>query len=98
MRTSVFVYYKVAAGRGDDARVAATALLDDVEHATGVGARLMARADDVQTWMEVYEPVDDPTRLLAEIERCLPRSGLSPCLLGPRHSEVFTEMAPPRCA
>lgn len=98
MSVSVFVYYKVASQGGDDARIAATALLDEVQRSTGISARLMARADDPQTWMEVYEPVADLNQLLRVIEQALPRSGLAPHLLGPRHTEVFAEQAASRCA
>jgi hypothetical protein len=52
----IYVYYRV----GRDcaaARATVAALFADVERATGVAGRLLARADDPRTWMEVYEPV-----------------------------------------
>jgi hypothetical protein len=98
MTASVFIYYRVAAASAEDVRVAATALLEGVERLCGVGGRLMQRADDALTWMEVYPQVSDPALLQAAIAQALPESGLELLLAGSRHTEVFIEQAPPRCA
>jgi len=57
----VYVYYRVVADRST-AHQAVGALLEAVEAKTGIAGRLLARCDDPQTWMEVYEPVDDVAR------------------------------------
>lgn len=55
--THCYVWYTIA---GDPAAAVAAvaALLADIEEATGVAGRVLARRDDPATWMEIYENVD----------------------------------------
>lgn len=59
MTTTFYVWYRVA-GDACEARAAVTAMMLDLAENCGVVGRLMKRADDPSTWMEVYESVDDP--------------------------------------
>ncbi|MEP7182444.1 MAG: DUF4936 family protein [Betaproteobacteria bacterium] len=64
--THVYVYYRVVRDTAG-ARAAIGAMLTEIERRTGVAGRLLARRDDPQTWLEIYEPV---TRVAA-FERAL---------------------------
>ena len=61
MTCSYFIYYRAAAAEGE-LRAAVGAMQQALAQETGVAGRLMRRADDPATWMEVYEPVADPSR------------------------------------
>jgi len=61
---SYYVWYRVA-GDACEARAAVTAMMLDVAVDCGVVGRLMNRADDPKTWMEVYENVHDDARFEA---------------------------------
>jgi hypothetical protein len=56
---AVYVYYRVAEPEAAATQRRVEAVLADVRRATGVVGRLMRRADDAGTWMEVYDPVPD---------------------------------------
>ncbi len=89
----VYVYYRVARDSAA-ARAAVAALFADIERATGVAGRLLARADDPRTWMEVYEPVTQVAafgRALAAAVRSHQAAALAEG--GQRHVERFA--APP---
>ena len=98
MPSTVFIYYKVGAPYLEDARVAALALIEAVERQTGVQGKLMQRADDALTWMEVYPGSGNTSTLQATIDAALPASGLGNFVAGVRHTEVFVDLVPPRCA
>lgn len=73
----LFIYYKVDLARSDEALAAVHAGLDDVTAATGLRGRLMRRTDDPATWMEVYDPVDDPEALERAIDAAVARHDLT---------------------
>ncbi|GAA5182857.1 hypothetical protein GCM10025771_33100 [Niveibacterium umoris] len=98
MAASVFIYYALRAGSEEHAAVSAVELLETVARRCGATGRLMRRADDPLTWMEVYEGVTDVQRLRTELDTALERSGLAAWLAGPRHIEVFVTVQAPSCA
>jgi|KBSSwiStaDraftv2_1062776.scaffolds.fasta_scaffold1535087_2 hypothetical protein len=53
-----YVWYRLA-GAAAPARAAITAMMLELAATTGVAGRLLVRADDARTWMEIYEDVDD---------------------------------------
>lgn len=73
MSSSVYVYYRVTEPQSRAARDAVEALLRDVARDTGVKGRLLRRADDPTTWMEVYEDVPDADALLASLDTAVER-------------------------
>ena len=85
---SYFVWYKVA-GDACEARAAVTAMMLDVAIECGVVGRLMKRADDPATWMEVYEGVDDPREFEAALREASERHGAPAFADGGRHVERF---------
>ncbi len=54
----------------------------------------MRRADDAETWMEIFEGVDNPQGFPAILEAIVARSGLLQALSdkGGRHVEHFRSM------
>jgi hypothetical protein len=90
MKCSYYIYYRTAA---DAATVRATvaSMQAALAAATGIPGRLLRRADDATTWMEIYEDVADPARfereLAAAVERCGARALLPAG--GDRHVERF---------
>ncbi|MFT4171011.1 MAG: DUF4936 family protein [Rhodocyclaceae bacterium] len=94
MISSVYIYYCVAPDKTQEARSAVLGILETVKTATGVQGRVMCRLEDAKTWMEVYEPVDDPNRLLDIIERAAAESDLMKYLLHGtrRHIEPFVPL------
>lgn len=85
---SYFVWYRLA-GDACEARAAVTAMMLDVAIECGVVGRLMKRADDPATWMEVYEAVDDPAQFEEALADALDRHGASAFADGGRHVECF---------
>jgi uncharacterized protein DUF4936 len=63
-----YVYYKLAPGRAEALRAQVDALFALVEERTGVRGRWMRRRDDPQTYMEVYEGVQDASAFDALLE------------------------------
>lgn len=74
--TDYYVYYKIDPAHAAATRGAALALLDAVAVSSGVHGRLMRRADDARTWMEVYERVADPPAFEQALEVAVAKSGL----------------------
>lgn len=85
---SYFVWYRLA-GDACEARAAVTAMMLDVAIECGVVGRLMKRADDPATWMEVYEAVDDPAQFESALSDALDRHGALAFADGGRHVECF---------
>lgn len=85
---SYFVWYRLA-GDACEARSAVTAMMLDVAIACGVVGRLLKRADDPATWMEVYEAVDDPDAFERALAGALARHGADGYADGGRHVERF---------
>jgi hypothetical protein len=70
---SYYIYYRSPRG-AHEVRAAVGEMQAALARSTGVAGRLLRRADDPTTWMEVYEPVPDATHferhLAAEVARC----------------------------
>lgn len=90
MTCSYFIYYRAA---GDDGalRAAVDAMQQALARETGVPGRLMRRADDPTTWMEVYEPVQDAPRFERSLAAAVARFELDRLLAADaqRHVERF---------
>lgn len=56
MITSYYIYYRTAA-EAAEVREIVSGLQRILERETGIRGRLMRRADDPTTWMEIYEGV-----------------------------------------
>lgn len=91
--TDLYVYYRVAAHRVAEARLAAAAVLDTVSAASHITGTLHRRADDASTWMEVYRGVDDADQFILALNTAVTASGLLDCLDGERHVERFVPCA-----
>jgi hypothetical protein len=91
----LFVYYRVRRD-GAAVRAAVAALLADVEARTGVAGRLLARADDPATWMEVYEPIARPAHFVRALAACARRHGVEAFTRDGRHVEHFRALRPRR--
>lgn len=75
---NIYIYYRVASAT--QAAVAAAAILAHIEQQCGVTGRLMRRADDPATWMEVYEDVADLECFMAALAAAEAASGIENCL------------------
>jgi hypothetical protein len=85
---NLYVYYRVRADQAAACRAAVAALQAQL----GVAPRLLRRADDPATWMEIYEDVDEA--FAARLEEAAVRLGLPACLAdGRRHLERFVPCA-----
>jgi uncharacterized protein DUF4936 len=85
----LYVYYRVQAGKEVSCRAAVAAMRAEL----GVPRRLLRRADDPATWMEIYEDVDEI--FVTRLEEAAVRHGI-PGFLAPdsrRHLERFVECA-----
>ena len=85
---SYYVWYRLA-GDACEARAAVTAMMLDVACECGVVGRLMKRADDPVTWMEVYEAIEDPSGFEHALAEALARHGAQAYADGGRHVERF---------
>jgi len=85
---SYYVWYRLA-GDACEARAAVTAMMLDVAADCGVVGRLMKRADDPGTWMEIYEEVDEPAAFEHALDDALRRHGALAYAHGGRHVECF---------
>ena len=85
---SYFVWYRLA-GNACEARAAVTAMMLDVAVDCGVVGRLMERADDPSTWMEVYESVEDPSAFERSLAEALEQHRAGAYADGGRHVERF---------
>jgi hypothetical protein len=73
-----YIYYRVVPTA--QALAAAGALLAHVERQSGINGRLMQRADDPATWMEVYEGVADLDGFRTALAAAEAASGIAGCL------------------
>ena len=93
MTVSVYVYYRVAADVGDALRPRIVAAQQAIALTTSISGRLLARADDPLTWMEIYEGVAERARFLAALERALREVRVYELLPATeRKIEVFREL------
>ena len=94
--THVYVYYRIAsavapAHVGNRVR----SMQAGLKMQTGIDGRLMRRADDTGTWMEVYEGVNDREGFMAALEAAVLAHGIEALLESgsARHAEFFIEAA-----
>lgn len=73
MSAAVYVYYRVDLQRAQHAQRTIEMLIDEVCDAATVTGRLLRRADDPSTWLEIYEPVHDFKRLVAALQAAADR-------------------------
>jgi hypothetical protein len=87
---SYFVYYRTSAAAAD-VRKAVGEMQRALAQETGIAGRLMRRADDPTTWMEVYEAVPDAARFERSLEDSVARFALTRLVAGDgrRHIERF---------
>jgi hypothetical protein len=101
MPHSFYVYYKVPANNAVAASTAVNELFRRMMQEAGVIGRLMRRADDASTWMEVYEDVPDASCFNAMLRSASEQCGLHALVEGgTRHVEqfvswVYDELAAP---
>lgn len=85
---SYFVWYRLA-GEPGPARSAVAAMMAEIAAGTGVRGRLMRRADDPTTWMEIYESTSMPAEFDAMLSMAAARHGVDRCARDGRHVERF---------
>jgi hypothetical protein len=92
-----YIYYRVAPGADANDLDRVRAAQADVSRATGCSARLLAKRDEPELWMEVYESITDPERFEAALAAAVDRHQLS--LLVRAGTERKTEcFGAPACA
>lgn len=91
-----YIYYRIRAGADPaDALASVCAMQAILARRAGIAARVMRRADDPTTWMEVYEDVTDATAFEAALQAEVEAHRLAD-LLEPgtaRHLERFVPCA-----
>ncbi len=94
----LFVYYRVRADAAAEAAKRVAALFEALAAEGLPRGHLLRRRDQPLLWMELYEPVSDPSRAVERIEALARRSDFAAVLApgGTRKVECF-EDAPP-CA
>ncbi len=94
----LYIYYRIRPGAHETASELAHAMLASLAQYAGHG-RLMRRADDAETWMEVYEDVRSTPGLLAARERAVSSNGFAELIVdGAMHVEHFVALESPACA
>ncbi|WP_374512114.1 DUF4936 family protein [Niveibacterium sp.] len=94
----LYIYYRIRPGTHETASVLAHAMLASLAQYAGHG-RLMRRADDAETWMEVYEDVRSAPALLAAREHAVSSSGFAELIVGgAMHVEHFLPLEAQACA
>ena len=92
MTRSYFIYYRVAA-TSEQVRASVAAMQAVLARDTNVQGRLLHRRDDMTTWMEVYEGVEDSEgferELALAVEQFAARGLLAPGT--DRHVECFVD-------
>lgn len=94
MLTHVYLYYRIRPEQDVEiARASVAAMQAAVAGRTGVQGRLMQRADDATTWMEVYEDVGDRADFMIALEAETAAHRLAALVDegGARHVECFIE-------
>jgi hypothetical protein len=88
--TSYYVYYRSDADPAEVRRIVESVQRDLVRE-TGVQGRLLRRADETTTWMEVYEAVADPAGFERAAAAAIERAGFARLLAAgeQRHVERF---------
>ena len=88
----LYVYYDIPHAEAKRVREGMLSMQRRLADECGHRGRLLRRIDEgkpQQTWMEIYEQVDDGFE--ARLEIAFDASGLRDLLAGPRHIERFTD-------
>jgi hypothetical protein len=86
----IYIYYRVQVDASTELLARVRAAQSTLARETGVQGRLLRRADDASTWMEVYEPVSDHAAFMRALERALDQAGVYEVLVPEtRNNEVF---------
>jgi quinol monooxygenase YgiN len=72
-----YVYYRVRREATDAARACVAELQAGIEREAGICGRALARCDEPELWMEVYEDVRDRTAFEATLSAAALASGLA---------------------
>lgn len=91
----LYIYYKVKDADAASLQTAVVSMQATLAARHGVAGQLKRRpeaSDGVQTWMEVYASV--PADFSAVLDGAAIEAGLSAWTAGPRHTEVFMDIAP----
>lgn len=92
MRHGFYVYYRIEAANEAAALASVMQLFQEVGEHEGIQGRLLKRADDPMTWMEIYEEVVEPARFQSSLHEACLRCGLLQLIRGAsRHVEHFQE-------
>ena len=89
----LYIYYKVKDADVAPLQAAAVAMQAAMATRHGVACQLKRRPgskDGMQTWMEVYAAT--PADFAAALASAAEQAGLSAWTVGPRHTEVFTDL------
>jgi hypothetical protein len=93
---SLYVYYRVRTVELARARALTALLLDRIDSRFGVRGRVLTRCDEPDLWMEIYDPVSDPTGFRAALDETCAQIDFA-TVLAPgqlRHCECFVEQPP----
>ena len=67
---NLYIYYRRRVDLDADiAHASVRAMQATLEQATGIAGRLLQRADDASTWMEIYEGVPEGSAFMHALER-----------------------------
>lgn len=93
--SSYYIYYPVRIGMETDLSRTLCNLQSEIAERTGVAGRVLRKADDPWTWMEIYENVRDVEAFDAALKQALERHGLDRFVEegGHRHTERFVACA-----
>ncbi len=86
---AAYVYYRVDPARAGEADARISALLNAMTPYCAFAPRCMARCDDPQTWMEIYEGIADWAAFLDALDTQVNARHLDACITGERHLECF---------
>ena len=86
-----YVYYRIAPEQLEAARGAVKAILEAVEHDTGVSGRILKKPDEPNLWLEIYENVNATAVFETALRAAETASGILRYLAdeGRRHTECF---------
>lgn len=91
----LFIYYRVEEADAAALAPLVAAMQAQLSAAHGVRSGLKRRPDSkdgLQTWMEVYQAT--PPDFEATLSGALAAAGFEQLISGPRHTEVFVDVAP----
>jgi len=91
VRLSYFIYYRLRPETAARAAAAVAAMQQRLGEVTGIPGRVLHRADDAMTWMEIYEGVSDAAAFQDVLERLVAQYSLTDLLEDGqvRHVERF---------